>query len=243
MGNIQLLTTDGGLSLTGDYRAAGRPNSRKITLPTTNSTSKTLKRSYTYTPGTGQLQEMRASVVDGSGNSLDVAGSHVLYNGLQVSDATLLGVSSNQRHTTYSYDQRSRVAGSVSAASGSVPAPPPAGTATAPGATAEVPDAADFRLKQSRAPMLASAAAAVLQQRGVDTSAIDPPGQTATPAPGHKLATLSRGPSTRTFDFGGKSEPLDDGQFRFHYDVKSRPHLWAAHATNGTTTTPLITSF
>src|ERR1700674_2789217 len=103
-------------------------------------------------------------------------------------------------HSTYSYDQRSRVAGSVSAASGSVPAPPPGGTATAPGATAEVPDAADFRLQQSRAPMLDAAAASVLQQRGVDTSAIDPPGQTATPAPGHKIATWSRGPSTRTFD-------------------------------------------
>src|SRR5258708_13880692 len=134
MGNIQLLTTDGGLSLTGDYRAAGRPNSRKITLPTTNSTSKTLQRSYTYTPGTGQLQEMRASVVDGSGNSLDVAGSHVLYNGLQVSDATLLGVSSNQRHTTYSYDQRSLVAGSVSAASAAVSPPPPRRPAPPPAA-------------------------------------------------------------------------------------------------------------
>src|SRR5258708_10690783 len=224
MGNIQLLTTDGGLSLTGDYRAAGRPNSRKITLPTTNSTSKPLQRSYTYTPGTGQLQEMRASVVDGSGNSLDVAGSHVLYNGLQVSDATLLGVSSNQRHTTYSYDQRSRVAGSVSAASGSVPAPPPGGSATAPGPTAELPDAADFRLQPAPAPMLDAAAASMLQQRGVDTSAIDPPGQTATPAPGHKIATWSRGPSTRTFDFAGKAELLDPAPFPHPSPPNRPPH-------------------
>jgi large repetitive protein len=232
MGNIQLLTTDGGLSLTGDYRAAGRPNSRKITLPVTNNAAKTLQRSYTYTPGTGQLQEMRASIVDGSGNKLDVAGSHVTYNGLQVGDANLLGVSSNQRHTTYSYDQRSRVAGSVTAATGSIAAPPPGGEATAPGAIAETPDAADFRSKQTRAPMLDAAAASVLQSRGVDTTAIDPPTQTATPAPGHKIATWSRGPSTRTFDFGGKSELLDDGQFHYHYDVKGRLDWVAEHATS-----------
>ena len=50
----------------------------------------------------------------------------------------------------------------------------------------------------------------------VSTSAIHPPDQTATPAPSHNFATWSRGPSIRTFDFGGKSELLDDGQFRFH---------------------------
>jgi hypothetical protein len=39
MGNLDVLTTDGGLNLTGDYRAGGRPNNRTITLG-----SKTLER-------------------------------------------------------------------------------------------------------------------------------------------------------------------------------------------------------
>jgi YD repeat-containing protein len=62
MGNIESLTTDGGLQLTGDYRAAGRPNSRTITLPATNNASKKLLRTYRYKNDTGQLEEMRATI-------------------------------------------------------------------------------------------------------------------------------------------------------------------------------------
>jgi hypothetical protein len=106
-------------------------------------------------------------------------------------------------------------------------APPPDAAATAPGSTAEAPDPADFRTGQSRAPLLDPAVASVLQSRGVDTSKIDPPSQTATPAPGHKIATFSRGATTRTFDFAGKSELVDDGLIRYHYDQKGRLD-WAA---------------
>ena len=232
MGNISTLTTDGRVLLTGDYRAAGRPNSRSLSLPVTNGAAKTLRRTYSYKDGTGQLQEMRASIVDSQSHALDVAGSHVGYDGLLVNDAMLLGVSSNQRHTTYSYDGRGRVSGEVAAASGAVPAPPTGGQATAPGASSVTLDPADFRLSETRAPMLDAAAASALQARGVNTSAIDPASQSATPAPaGHKIATWSRGPDTRNFDYGGQAELLDDGQFHYHYDEKGRLDWVAEHAT------------
>ncbi len=232
MGNIASLTTDGGLSLTGDYRAAGRPNSRTITLPVTNGTPKSLARTYTYKPGTGQLQEMRATI-----GSADVAGSTVAYDGLLVNDATLIGVSGGLRHTSHSYDKRGRLNGSIVAASTAGQAPPPGGAAASPGSTAETPDPADFRTGQSRAPLLDPTVASLLQSRGIDTAAIDPPSQTATPAPGHKIQTVTRGTSTRTFDFAIdsaiKSELVDDGLFHYHYDQKGRLD-WAAEKATAT---------
>ena len=38
----------------------------------------------------------------------------------------------------------------------------------------------------------------------------------------YKIGTFSRGADTRTFDFAGKSELVDDGLFRYHYDQKGR---------------------
>jgi len=228
MGNIATLTTDGGLSLAGDYRAAGRPNSRTITLPVTSGAPKSLARTYAYKPGTGQLQEMRATI----GNT-DVAGSTVAYDGLLVNDATLIGVSGGLRHTRHSYDRRGRLGGSVVAASADAQAPPPGAAASSPGSTAEAPDPADFRTGQSRAPLLDPAVASLLQSRGINTASIDPPSQTATPAPGHKIETFTRGTSTRTFVFAGRSELVDDGLFRYHYDAKGRLD-WAAEKAKAT---------
>ena len=233
MGNIQSLTSDGGLTLAGDYRAPGRPNSRSITLPTTDGTSKTLLRAYSYLPDTGQIQEMKDSIIDNAsgGTTTDVAGAHVQYEGLQVTDAQLLGVSSNQRHSSYSYDVRSRLRGSVVAASGYVPAPPPGATPVAPGASGQTPDAADFLLSQPRAAMLDATTKSLMQQRGVDLTKVDPPGQTATPAPGHKIDTVTSGPDTFAFDFGGASELADDGLLHYHYDAQGRLDWVAEKAT------------
>jgi hypothetical protein len=227
MGNIGTLTTDGGLTLTGDYRAAGRPNSRTITLG-----SKTLERKYKYKDGTGQLEEMRATIVAGSAKT-DVAGSTVQYDGLLVNDAALIGVSGGTRHTSHSYDKRGRLRGSIVGATAAGLAPPPDAAATAAGSTVETPDPADFRSGQSRAPLLDPAVSSLLQSRGVDTSKIDPPSQTATPAAGHKIATFTRGASTRTFDFANKSELVDDGLFHYDYDQKGRLD-WAAEKATAT---------
>jgi pyruvate/2-oxoglutarate dehydrogenase complex dihydrolipoamide acyltransferase (E2) component len=178
MGNTDSLTTNGGLALAGDYRAAGRPNSRTISIG-----SKTLERKYKYKAGTGQLEEMRAAIV-AAGVKTDVAGSTVQYDGLLVNDAALIGVSGGDRHTSHTYDKRGRLRGSIVGASAAGQAPPPDAAATAPGSTAETPDPADFRTGQSRAPLLDPAVSSLLQARGIDISKIDPPSQTATPALG-----------------------------------------------------------
>jgi RHS repeat-associated protein len=228
MGNIDLMSTDGGFALTGDYRAAGRPNSRKITLPMAGGTSKTLERTYQYKQGTGQLLEMKAMV-----GNIPVAGSTVHYDGLLVDDAALIGVSGGVRHTRHSYDRRGRLSGSVVAAAPEVQAPAPGAAASAPGSTSEALDPADFRTGQTRAPLLDPTVASLLQSRGIDTAAIDPPSQSAMPARGHKIATFTRGASTRTFDFALKSELVDDGLFRYHYDAKGRLD-WAAEKATAT---------
>ena len=58
------------------------------------------------------------TISDAANPPLDVAGSHVQYDGLLVNDAQLLGVSGNQRHTTFGYGGRGRLRGSVTAANG-----------------------------------------------------------------------------------------------------------------------------
>src|SRR5437763_1041117 len=52
-------------------------------------------------------------------------------------------------------------------------------------------------------------------------------------ARGHKIATFTRGATTRAFDFAGKSELVDDGLKRYHYDQKGRLD-WAADKATAT---------
>jgi RHS repeat-associated protein len=220
MGNLDSLTTNKGFSMASTYRATGRPNERRITLPN----GRILLRTYDYDATTGLLAEMKATVSDpASGKSFEVGGSRVGYDGLQVNDVQLLGVSSNQRHTRYSYDSRSRVAGAIVAATGDALPPPPNTAPSAPGSSSEFNDAADFRTGQGRAALLDSATQARLQQKGVNVSAIDPPGATMAPATGHKIATVTHGEQPAvTFNYGGKAERVEDGQFHYHYDQKGR---------------------
>src|SRR3954454_22874587 len=166
---------------------------------------------------------MRATIDDpATGASTLVAGSRVGYDGLQVNDAQLFGVSGGTRHTRYSYDTRSRVAGSVTAATATTLPPSPGGQLAAAGSALEPPDAADFRTAQTRQPLFDSATADQLKKRHFDVSGIDPPSITLTPAnAGHKIATVTRGSVQRNVGYFG-ADLIDDGIFVYHYDRKGR---------------------
>ncbi|HKS23398.1 MAG TPA: Ig-like domain-containing protein [Thermoanaerobaculia bacterium] len=215
MGNVKTLQRDGVDLLIGDYAAAGRPKTRKLTLPS----GKKLERIYSYKSDTGQLEDLEVKV----GNTV-VAGSHVDYsNSLQATDVTLKGVSNGLRHTRYSYDARGRVYGSITATTSSTKPPQTVtgGTPTSAGSSVaeEILDPADFRLGQERIP---------------SPDPLTPPSQSATPRLGHKIDTFTRvGSPTRTFDYGGKAERIDDGQFHYHYDEKGRLD-WAAEVPTST---------
>jgi len=232
MGNVKTLQRDRVDLLTGDYAAAGRPKTRKLTLPS----GKKLERIYSYKSDTGQLEDLEVKV----GNTV-VAGSHVDYsNSLQATDVTLKGVSNGLRHTRYSYDARGRLYGSVTATTSNTTPPTTvtggAATAAGRGVAQEILDPADFRMGQERTPALDTATRNALQQAHLDTSLLDPPSQTATQIPGHKVGTFTRAGSTpRTFDYGGKAERVEDGQFHYHYDEKGRLD-WAAEIPTSTAT-------
>jgi RHS repeat-associated protein len=223
MGNVRSLQLDDGVTMNSQFRAPGRPNQRDLSLPATSGSPKILRRTYGYQSGTGQLNEMTASIVDPSTTaSTIVAGSHVTFDGLQIGDAQLLGVSGGTRHTRYSYDARGRVAGFLTAASGDAAPPAAGGKVKAPGSGLEAPDEADFRAAQTRAPLFDAATIAELEKHGVKASSIDPPGMSVTAAAGHKIGSVTRDGKTRTFDYGGQSELIDDGQYLYHYDTKGR---------------------
>jgi RHS repeat-associated protein len=224
MGNVKQIQLDDGVVMNSDFRAAGRPNYRDLSLPATGGVDpKILRRLYRYYGDTGQLQEMVASVRNPiSLSDIIVAGTRVSYDGLKVDDAQLLGVSGSTRHSRYSYDARGRLSGFVTAASGTATPPPAGGEPKAPGSAAERPDDADFRAAQVRVPLLDATTKSVLAQHGVDPTTIDPPSVSATDAPGHKLGKLTRGTITREFNYGGKAELIDDGIFLYYYDGKGR---------------------
>ncbi|HWW59738.1 MAG TPA: RHS repeat-associated core domain-containing protein, partial [Thermoanaerobaculia bacterium] len=206
MGNAKLITA-GDTVIAGEYRNAGRPSTRTITLPS----GKKIMRKYGYQSDTGQLNEMRVTIDD-----LEIAGSRVEYDGLQIADAQLFGISANQRHTRYSYDARSRVAGSITATSAD--AQP---ELSVPGAAKEKLDPADFREKQERSAQLDPVVKSLLAARGVSTETIDPPSARATAQTGHKLATWTRGTATTNFTYDG-SLRSDDDRFHYEYDEKQR---------------------
>ncbi|HEY0521450.1 MAG TPA: RHS repeat-associated core domain-containing protein, partial [Ilumatobacteraceae bacterium] len=128
------------------------------------------------------------------------------------------------------------MAGFITAASASAMPPFAHGEPKSPGAAAEGPDDADFRVSQVRVPALDAATTNILTNHGVNVASIDPPGMTATPAPGHKIGSVTpTGGATRTLDYGGKSELIDDGIFLYNYNVKGRL-VWTMEkpATAGT---------
>ncbi|HYH08908.1 MAG TPA: Ig-like domain-containing protein, partial [Thermoanaerobaculia bacterium] len=227
-GNLSRLLTDGVELVNGQYHNAGRPKSRTIHLRQAACSGagcdKKLVRDYAYDPTTGQLIEMSAKL-----NGTEIAGSRVSYGDtLQVQEAQLLGVSGNGRKTRYSYDERSRLFGSVVAADGDITPPEPEGPGggvpvedAAPGVAQEVLSKADFRGEQSRAQLLDDTVRTILETRGIDPDQIDPPGSSATEEAGHKVATFRRGTISKTFEYDGSLRSGDD-RFYYQYDAKQR---------------------
>jgi RHS repeat-associated protein len=249
MGNVGLLTRGGTTLIKGGYRTSGRPDRRRVFIDTTSGTPKFLIRNYGYKTGTGQLESMSAELTTdpAATSGTVVAGSKIEgFDGLQKADMRMLGVSSSERHTRYSYDARSRVYASI-AGNGSgmsptaapappaAPPPPTEGGDTGSGAPAtgaplappsgvaqEANDPADFRTGQARAPQLDPATTQALQSKNIDTTRIDPPSKQATPTPGHKIGSWQRGASPAiAFGYNGALRS-DDGQFHYEYDAKGR---------------------
>jgi YD repeat-containing protein len=80
---------------------------RDLTLPS----GATLGRAYDYDDATGSVGRLSGMHV--TMNGTEVAGSSLLFEGLQRKSEQLLGVSGGSRFTTWSYDERGRVSGSV----------------------------------------------------------------------------------------------------------------------------------
>jgi hypothetical protein len=185
-GNIETInrTLIGGSAATlmgANFRGAGRPVTRTVTTTTAG----TIARGYSYDDnGTGQLTEMR---VEAGGKT--VAGAHDEYEGLQVNDIKLLGVSSDARHSHFDYDTRGRLTGSIYGSNRTSPEPGP----TVPGSVAEGRTAADFRNTQTRTPKFDSATRSILASKGVDLTALDPGSVATGEQTGHKVASVAVG--------------------------------------------------
>ncbi len=170
-------------------------------------------KSYGYDPQTGQVNRAAVSVGD-----LVVAGSEVTYDGLQVSSARLLGVSSNERRSFFRYDGRGRLVSSVFATLGDVPE----SLDPIPGRANEQLTPADFRVAQDRLSIFDDATKAVLLGAGIDPAAIEPQTVTATEsAKGHKIEQLCRGAECEEIGWSG-SERTSDGRFFYEWDDRGR---------------------
>jgi RHS repeat-associated protein len=192
MGNLtklqRTLAGSGGPTdlLSADYRNINRPDKRTITTAGGNS----IVRDYGYDNTNGLLTRMAASV-----NGRIIAGSEVIYDGLQKAKAQVLGVSGGSRINEWSYDARSRLQSSLLARdAGSTPASDSLTTA-------------DFRTSLTR-PAL---------------TPVDPPTVEFTEDPngGHKLAVKRRGTLVEQFSFLG-GERREDGHFFYEYDGQGR---------------------
>ena len=192
MGNIvRMQRTFAGQSapstfLDADYRNAGRPNQRTITTPS----GAQIQRDYGYEGNTSQLNRMAVT-----SNGSTVAGSSIIFDGLQKSKAALLGLSGGARLNRWDYDDRSRLQRTTLAReSGSTP-------------QTEDVTVADFRSAFTRPP----------------TTPVDPPSVVfrENPSGGHKIDKVERGLVVEQFTFTG-GERTEDGKYVYQYDVKGR---------------------
>ncbi|MHB9001976.1 MAG: RHS repeat-associated core domain-containing protein [Thermoanaerobaculia bacterium] len=208
MGNMTVLDRNlfGGTAfasvLTAEYRNAGRPNARTLTTScgSTSCTPASVRRQYNYDATTGSLNEFTVTV-----GSLLVAGSRITaFDGLQIRDAQLLGISNGTRVSHWSYDARSRLT-----------------IATIGRNVTQSLTPADFRTELTRTPRFDAPSHAALTGRGIDVVRLDPPSQSATEAAAHKIASVTDGASIRTYTYNG-SERKDDGTFEYEWDEKGR---------------------
>ncbi|HUJ14905.1 MAG TPA: hypothetical protein VL284_14055, partial [Thermoanaerobaculia bacterium] len=185
--------------MTADFRSAGRPKIRTITL---GAGPRQLVRRYAYDDsetGVGRLTEMTVF----SGASL-IAGSRITFEGLLRQSEQLLGLAGEQRSTGWQYDDRGRIAGMLPATSGeSAPGPGVASTVT------PVMTDADFQIALTRT-----------------GGAI--PSATFTPLPGHKIGTVTSGTQTESILYqkadgsDGGSQRTEDARFRYEFDERGR---------------------
>jgi RHS repeat-associated protein len=205
-GNVETILRNGSPLMDAKFRSAGRPVTRNLTLPN----GATLGRAYDYDDATGsvgRLSGMRVTV-----NGTIVTGSSILFEGLQRRSEQLLGVSDGARFTTWTYDDRGRVTGSV-VATVDPQAVPFIGI---PGASIVKLTDADFRTDLDR----------------TVAGSNDTPSTITTESPrkGHKIGTITHGPNTESILYQGSggeevSVRSDDG--RYHYDFDEKEHLRA----------------
>ncbi|HVS59523.1 MAG TPA: RHS repeat-associated core domain-containing protein, partial [Gemmatimonadaceae bacterium] len=209
MGNVdgveRKLAGGGGFSalLTSHSRNSGRPDSRTITSSCGSApcSAGSILRSYTYDSTTGQLNGMRVT-----SNGLIVAGALIThFDGLQLSEQQLLGVSNDSRFSHWTYDARSRLA-----------------TTTIGRALEQKLTQSDFREKLVREPRFDEATRAAMAAKGIAVQRLDPPTQTATETPAaHKIASIAQGSEARTFTYNG-AERSGDARFDYEWDEKGR---------------------
>ncbi len=149
---------------------------------------------------------------------MTLAGSRVGFDGLQINDIEILGVSNGARHSRFAYDARSRLAGSIYGTT--TDAQPTPGAPSTSQATEELTPA-DFRSGQERTPQLDSATRSVLASGGIDLSLLDPPSMTAAESAGHKIDSITRGSTTEALHYP-QSQRTEDGTFVYEWDEKGR---------------------
>jgi len=198
----------GTVVMTASYRGAGRPDVRTVIAP-----GGPIVRTYAYDAKTSLLNRVEVQA-----RGVVVAGSEISHDGLQVSEARILGVSSESRASRFVYDARSRLEASVF---GTKSAAPP--TVPLPGRAKDDLSSADFRRAQERTSSFDEATRSLMTSRGVDTSTIDPPAATfdEKPGGGHKIEKATKGPVVRPFGWNG-AERVDDGRFVYRFDARGR---------------------
>ncbi|MFL6246086.1 MAG: Ig-like domain-containing protein [Thermoanaerobaculia bacterium] len=214
MGNIQSIErmddasgTGATSIMTAAYRSANRPDQRTVMAGTTP-----IVREYGYDSETSQLNALRVRL-----RGSIIAGSEVEFDGVQKSSAQLLGIASGERSSHWTYDDRSRLVASVF---GVNDASANAG-GSGPGNVTEDLSLADFRTQQGRVSPFDDATRSLLESRGVDVAAIDPPSMVFTEGSGHRIASVQRGAETSPVAYDGGSR-IDDGKFVYDFDVKGR---------------------
>jgi len=203
--------TEGEPLMTASYRNAGRPDARTVFT----SATKSIDRRYGYDATSGLLARLDVGV-----NGMRIAGSASAHDGLQISDEQLLGISSDERHSRFRYDDRSRLDASVFGTSNPTAIPTAAAT---PGRADEQLTPADFRNGQERTPLLDPATSAVLTAGNVNTAAIDPPtlALSELSGGGHKIEKVQKGSSVALRSYTG-SQVTSDGRFNYTWDEKGR---------------------
>ncbi|MBW3565715.1 MAG: DUF2235 domain-containing protein [Acidobacteria bacterium] len=190
MGNLEILTralSDGTSStlMSTSFRNAGRPNSRMIQTPS----GAVIERNYDYDETTGQIDGFRVSANGGQ----PFAGSLLEYDGIQVADQLLIGISGETRHNLYDYDDRSRLQAVLMA------------RRVDNVVSDEVLDPADFREALARP----------------QDDPLDPPSLDFAEEAGHKIDALTKGNETFDFNWNG-AERQSDGRFAYTFDAQGR---------------------